>query len=150
MATSGRDTAAIEAWEALLRVRASLVPMLSDEVEARSGLSLAEYDVLLELNRAGGPLRVTELGRRVVLSRTRVSRVVSSMERTGLLARSPDAGDGRATLVEPTAAGRAAFRRAAPVYLAGIRSHFATALDDGEAQRITSALHRVLAAAEGD
>jgi DNA-binding MarR family transcriptional regulator len=47
--------------------------------------------VLLELNAASGRrLRMSELGQRAVLSRTRVSRVVDELAAAGLAERQPD------------------------------------------------------------
>jgi diacylglycerol O-acyltransferase len=52
------------------------------------GVSLAFYDVLLELQAAPeGRLTMGDLGSRVVLSRSRVSRVVNEMMRAGLASR---------------------------------------------------------------
>ena len=64
----------------------TLVPLLDRELQATHHLPLAWYDVLLELNY--GPdrrLRMSELGERVTLSRTRVSRLVDEMTAAGLV-----------------------------------------------------------------
>lgn len=136
---------ATDAWEALLRIHAALVPAIAAEVEAATGLPLSWYDVLLELS--GAPdrrLRMQELGERVVLSRSRVSRIVDEMMAAGLVTKRPDPDDGRATLAVLTAAGRRAQRRAAPVYLAAIERRFGAHLPD--AATVAGALLQVLAA----
>lgn len=84
-----------------------------------------------------------ELGERVVLSRTRVSRIVQELESRGLVERTPDPGDRRSTLASITDEGRAALRRAAPIYLAGIESHFTRHLSESEQQAIAAGLTRV-------
>ncbi len=132
------------AWAALLRAHAALVPVIAREVEEATGLPLSWYDVLLELE--GGPLRMQELGERVVLSRSRVSRVVDAMVGAGLVTKAPDPADGRATLAAPTRAGRRAQRRAAPAYLAAIDRHFATHLTATERAAIAVGLARATAA----
>ncbi|HEU5267914.1 MAG TPA: helix-turn-helix domain-containing protein, partial [Jatrophihabitans sp.] len=82
------DGPGVRAWAALLQVHAALVPVLDRELQSATGLSLAWYDVLLELNAAPGRrLPMTELGEKVVLSRTRVSRVVDELSRAGLVER---------------------------------------------------------------
>jgi Transcriptional regulators len=59
---------------------------------------LSWYDVLLELNAAPDRrLRMSELGQRTVLSRTRVSRVVDELATAGLAERQPDQADGRSS-----------------------------------------------------
>ncbi len=143
---AANDDLGTDAWEALLRVHAALVPVLAGEVEDATGLPLSWYDVLLELNSASGRrLRMQDLGERVVLSRTRVSRIVDDMIRQGLVTREPDPTDGRASLAIITADGRRALRRAAPVYLSGIQRHFTTQLESEDLKTIQSGFHRILA-----
>ena len=113
---SRRHTAA-DAWGSLLRAHARLLPVLDAGVR-RTGISLAYYDVLLELSaEREGRLRMSDLGERVVLSRTRVSRLVDEMVRAGLVAREANADDGRSAFAVITEAGRESFRAAAPRYL---------------------------------
>ena len=82
-----------DAWGALLRVHATLVPRLDRELQAAHQLPLAWYDVLLELNSAPDRrLRMSELGERVMLSRTRVSRLVDEMSAAGLVRREANSG----------------------------------------------------------
>jgi DNA-binding MarR family transcriptional regulator len=103
------------------------------------------YDVLLELNAAPDRcLRMQDLAERVVLSRSRVSRLVDDLERERLVARQPDPDDGRAIRACLTAAGRRALRRAAPTYLRGIERHFTSQLTDAELRSIAGGLQKVV------
>lgn len=138
------------AWELLLRVHATLVHDLGREVEATTGLPLSWYDVLLELNRARGRLRMTELSERVVLSRSRVSRLVDHMAVEGLVDKVADPEDGRATFATVTAKGRAALRRAAPVYLEGIDRLFSSRLTAREIDGIAAAFGKILESGGSD
>lgn len=143
------ESSGVEAWELVLRTHAALIPTLAREVEQASGVPLSWYDVLLELSRAPDRhLRMTELGERVVLSRSRVSRLVDDMVEAGLVVKQPDPDDGRATRALLTPQGRAALRRAAPHYLAGIDHHFTSHLTPHEIATITGALGRILEAQE--
>ncbi len=135
------------AWEALLRAHAAVVPRLAREVRDAVGLPLSWYDVLLELNRAPQRrLRMQQLGERVVLSRTRVSRIVDDLVAAGLVTRSLDPADGRAVLVSLTPQGRRALRETAPVYLRAIDRHFTTHLTAAEITAIRHGLERILRA----
>ncbi|UGT41465.1 MarR family transcriptional regulator [Nocardia yamanashiensis] len=138
-----RSHPAVGAWAALLQVHAKLVPELDAELRRATGLPLSWYDVLLELD---GPtrLRMSDLGERVVLSRTRVSRLVTELESHGLVQREANPEDGRSAFVAITAEGRQRFREAAPHYLAGIQRRFAGKLDDAELDAMGSALRKVL------
>src|SRR5205823_10240868 len=117
-AAAAAGTPGVRAWAALLRVHAALVPALDRDLEAAAGLPLAWYDVLLELNSAtpGRRLPMSDLGARVVLSRTRVSRVVDELVRAALVERQPHDLDRRSTYAAITAAGRRRLRTAAPIY----------------------------------
>ena len=138
----------VGAWAALLRVHAAVVPKLERRL-ADTGLPLSWYDVLLVLNAAPDRrLRMTELGAQAVLSRERISRVVTELERAGLVRREPNPDDGRSSFAAVTPEGRDRLRAAAPLYLAGIESHFAGHLSDEEISILTGALGRVLAAEE--
>lgn len=141
----------VSAWAALLRTQATVLRVLEREVEGRTGLPLTWYDVLLELSAvADRQLRMQQLSERVVLSRTRVSRLVDDMVAAGFVEKRPDPGDGRATLAAITSQGRAALRRAAPVYLQGIEEHFVRHLDAEQLVAITQGLKQVLDAHGGE
>lgn len=144
---SDDDDAKVLAWAAVLRAHAAVVGRLERELQATRGLSLSWYDVLLSLYRAPpAGLRMQDLSEAVVLSRTRVSRVVDDMVAAGLVERRPNPSDGRSALVVLTARGRTVFRRAAPVYLGGIAEHFTGLLTDDELACVRTALEKVVAA----
>lgn len=143
----GKDDAGVAAWAALLRAHAAVLRVLEGEVQRRTGLPLARYDVLLELNSADeGRLRMQQLSERVVLSRTRVSRLVGEMADDGLVEQVGDPTDGRAVLAVITPAGHAALRAAAPVYLQGIQEHFVRHLSERQIEALRAALEPVIAA----
>src|SRR5215207_10023610 len=91
-----RKKLAADAWGALLQVHAALVPALDKEVRRQTGLPLSWYDVLLELaTEPEGRLRMSDLAERVVLSRTRVSRLVDELVARGLISREEHPDDRR-------------------------------------------------------
>jgi DNA-binding MarR family transcriptional regulator len=136
-------------WAALLRVHAAVVPKLARALQD-VGLPISWYDVLLVLNAAPDRrLRMTELGSRAVLSREQVSRVVTELERAGLVERQPNPDDKRSSFAVITTVGRDRLRAAAPTYLAAIERHYARHLTDRELTTITRALGKVLVAEEG-
>ncbi|MFF3228555.1 MarR family winged helix-turn-helix transcriptional regulator [Nocardia suismassiliense] len=143
MADTDNRRAAANAWSALLRVHAQLVPQLDADLRKSVGLPLAWYDVLLELDGVP-PLRMTDLGARVVLSRTRVSRLVTELETAGLVTREANPDDGRSAFVTITDTGRTRLREAAPRYLAGIEQRFAGKLDPTELRALTRTLGKIL------
>src|SRR5215475_1270029 len=116
------DDPEVAAWRALLVAHSRLVPAMEKDLRVAGQVSLSWDNVLLELNAAPGRrLRMSELGERAVLSRTRVSRVVDELTTAGLAERQPDPADGRSSFAVLTPAGRDALRRAWPVYRDAIR-----------------------------
>ncbi len=145
MRASRRHLAA-DAWGGLLRTHARLVPLFDARLREAHGLSLAWYDVLLELSAAPrGRLTMSELGGRVVLSRSRVSRVVDEMAGAGLVTREANPDDGRSAHAALTRAGRAAFRAAAPGYLGLVERHVAGDLSEAELETLARLLDRIAA-----
>ena len=139
------DEERLAAWRGVLLTQNRVVRAIDEDLTAAGLLPLTWYDVLLELNAAPNRcLRMQDLGERVVLSRSRVSRLVDDLEQEGLVARQPDPDDGRAVLARITAQGRNALRRTAPTYLRGIERHFASHLSDTELRAVAHALQKVV------
>ena len=135
----------LAAWRALLLAQSRAVRAIERDMQAAGVIPLGWYDVLLELNAAPGRrLRMQDLAARAVLSRTRVSRIVTELEAQGLVERLPDPDDGRAWLAAITTDGRASLRAAAPVYLRGIDEHFNRHLSRAQQRDVASALQRVI------
>jgi DNA-binding MarR family transcriptional regulator len=133
----------------LLLAHAAALRAIEGDLARRGLIPLAWYDVLLELNAAPSRrLRMSELAERVVLSRTRVSRVVDELTAAGLVERISNPNDGRSFFAQLTAQGRTELRRTAPIYLAGIDQHFLAYLDTKERHVLVTALRRV--AQQGD
>lgn len=146
MAPSRKHLAA-DAWGSLLRTQARLVPLIDARLRATHDLSLAYYDVLLELQAdRSGRLTMSDLGDRVVLSRSRVSRVVDEMVRAGLVEREVNPDDARSAYAVITPSGRDAFRRSAPTYLDLITRHVARGLTTDELAVLARLLERVASA----
>ena len=142
------DIDPVTAWARLLRVHAAVVPKLARELAA-VGLPISWYDVLLVLNAAPDRrLRMSDLGSAAVLSREQISRVVSELERAGLVERVPNPDDRRSSFAAITAGGRDRLRSAAPTYLHAIDEHFTAHLTAREIAAVTAALRKVVAAEE--
>jgi len=140
--TPSRD---LEAWRAFLEAHARLTTVLERDLRAHAGMPLAWYDVLVQLSETeDGRRRMQELARRVLFSRSGLSRLIDRMQAAGLVVRAGDPRDGRGTYACMTAEGRAALRRAAPVHLGGIRTHFLDQLEDDESRALTKAFRRMI------
>ena len=138
---------AVEAWRGLLVAHSRLVPAIEADLRAAGQVPLSWYDVLLELSAVPDlRLRMSELGQRTVLSRTRVSRVVDELAAVGLAERQPDPADGRSSYAALTPQGKAALRRAWPVYRQAIRRHLGARLTAQQCRELAALLGQVIPA----
>ena len=134
------DREQLAAWRAYLRAHATITRALEAELVAEQRLSLAAYDVLVQLAEAPERrLRMTELADAVLLSRSGVTRLVDRLERAGLVTRGRVADDGRGVAARLTDAGLARLRTAARTHLAGVHEHFVARLEPAD----LAALERV-------
>jgi DNA-binding MarR family transcriptional regulator len=145
------DDPAVAAWRGLLIAHSRLVPAVEADLRAAGQIPLSWYDVILELNAAPDRrLRMSELGERAVLSRTRVSRVVDELAAAGLAERQPDPADGRSSFASLTPRGRDALRRAWPVYRDAIRRRLGAHLTAEQCRELAALLQQAAADAEAD
>lgn len=132
-------------WRRFLEAYASVVGALEAEIESEQGLPLSWYDVLVQLSEAGEQrLRMQDLARAVLISRSGLTRLVDRMTAAGLVGREACANDRRGTFVVLTAQGKEKLRRAAPVHLRGIDRHFLSRLKEGDRRALDTALQRLL------
>jgi len=127
-------------WRLLLDTTAELRRVLSAQLQ-ESGLSAADYQVLLALTEARGrTLRSSELAAAIDWERSRLSHHLGRMERRGLIRREDCATDNRGAEVWLTEAGAGLFRRASAPHLRAIKRHFADALTPQQFQALADVL----------
>src|SRR5438067_5078069 len=126
------DAAGLEAWDAFLRAHATLMRRLELDLAQATGLALADFDVLAQLARAGGALRMTDLATRALVSRSGMTRRIARLVEEGLVQRANADADGRGVVVALTDAGMARLTETAPVHLRGVPALCPAALIDHE------------------
>jgi DNA-binding MarR family transcriptional regulator len=138
------DEAGLRAWRAMLLAYNTTMRAIDSELDRTGSIPLTWYDVLLELHGAPNKrLRMQELSARVVLSRTRVSRLVDDMARAGLVRKVPDEVDRRSIWAVITDMGGRELRKTAPRYLRCIEAFFSSHLSKQEKKMLATALHKV-------
>ncbi|XGP74518.1 MarR family winged helix-turn-helix transcriptional regulator [Actinokineospora auranticolor] len=110
-----------------------------------SGLSIADYALLVPLSEAGdGLVRSRDLGAAVGWERSRLSHQISRMEKRGLVRRENCPDDARGCMVRLTDEGRAAITAAAPAHVDTVRHFFFDSLTDTEIDTLDSVFTRLL------
>jgi DNA-binding MarR family transcriptional regulator len=139
------------AWRAYMRATTALTARLNRQLQAESGLSLPEYEVLVQLSEApGGKLRPFQLGLALDWEQSRLSHLLSRMTRRGFVTRRDCPGDRRGALVALTRRGRVAIESAAPGHVAAVRHLVFDQIDSSQAGAFGQAFEAILAALEDD
>lgn len=138
----------LAAWAAFLRAHAAIKAKLERELLTERDLPLTWYEVLLHVDGFGGRMRMQELARSVLLSKSGLTRLVDRMEAADLVVRRTCESDRRGAFVGITEKGAAVLRSAAPVHLRGISEHFASHLSDDELRFLRTVMERLADAAE--
>jgi DNA-binding MarR family transcriptional regulator len=136
------------AWAVLLTAHATLIEKIEAALAEAKLPPLAWYDVLWELEKAeGGKLRMHELARRIVLSRSNLTRLADRLEDARLIEREDTRHDRRGYNCVITRAGLAMRRKMWQVYKAEIERLFSKHITVEEARTIGDALARAVKAA---
>jgi DNA-binding MarR family transcriptional regulator len=132
-------------WRDWLRLNAELSAALHRQLQAEAGLSMSDYEVLVDLtDDPAGRIRVTELAGLLQWERSRVSHHVTRMERRGLVEREECTDDGRGAYVAITPAGRTAIEHAAPGHAQAVRRLVFDALQADEVRSLEAVIERLL------
>ena len=113
----------LAAWGALLEAHATLMRQLQTDLVNKTGLDLNDFDVISQLARVGGGLRMTELAAGAFSSRS---------------------GDARGVVVTLTDAGAARVSETVPVHLRAVAELFIAKLDNQELAVLERALNKVI------
>jgi len=135
------------AWAVLLTAHATLIERIEVALADAKLPPLDWYDELWELEKTGGGrLRMHELARRVVLSRSNLTRLADRLEDAKLIGREDSLHDRRGYDCVITRAGLAMRKKMWPVYKGEIERLFSRYVTVDEARTIGDALGRAVKA----
>lgn len=104
-----------QAWRQVVGLFMTLPGAIDSDLQRNAGLSLFEYLVLAALSEAAdGTLQMSDLAYRANSSLSRLSHLISRLEKRGWVTKRPCENDRRASAVVLTAAGEKKIRVAAP------------------------------------
>jgi DNA-binding MarR family transcriptional regulator len=131
-------------WRAFIEGSWELHTRIEDELRAATGLSMADYHVMVVLSEAPAHrLRMGELAGRLVFSPSRLTYQINSMIKRGLVRKQPCPEDGRGQEAVLTDEGMARLEAAAPLHLKTVRDSFIDHLDDDELAVIGRVFDRI-------
>jgi len=114
-----------ESWKTFQLMQMQLNAALNRQLARDSGISLADYSVLVALTEErDGRMRAYELGGALGWEKSRLSHHVTRMANRGLVDRDGCPSDRRGAYVVVTEKGREAIRAAAPGHVDAVRARF--------------------------
>jgi DNA-binding MarR family transcriptional regulator len=134
----------LDTWRDFLRAHARLLRRMDEELRADHGLSMAEYDALLQLADAPDRrLRMSTLADRVLLSRSGITRLVDRLEADGMVQRTTCTTDARGAEAALTTAGLDRLRAASRTHLDGVQAYFLGVIDEPDRLAMQRALDEI-------
>ena len=125
----------------LLRTHSYLAPFIDGNLR-RQNLTAAQFNALLVLRAAGDEgMRMGEIGRRLVVTKSNVTGLIDRVERQGLVVRT-QTRDRRATVVRLTDAGTRLLDRTTP-RLVGVLAELTGCLSQREKRTLVRLLTRL-------
>ncbi len=134
-----------QAWLTLGSLVVQLGPALDAQLRRDAGLSYFEYTVMSVLSEANHRTRrMSELAALADGSLSRLSQVVSRLEKQGWVRRCPDPADGRYTLATLTDAGWGKVVETAPQHVREVRRAVFDPLTKAQVHQLTNIGQRIL------
>ncbi|MEI8256292.1 MAG: MarR family transcriptional regulator [Deltaproteobacteria bacterium] len=134
----------VAAWGGLVGAQGRLFLRIEADLRRKSGITHAEFEVLLRLCFASGSrARIQDLAAASLLTRSGISRVVERLVRAGFVERAGAEEDGRGAYAVLTSAGREHFLTAARQHVALVRREFLSKFSDAELEQMASFWRRV-------
>jgi DNA-binding MarR family transcriptional regulator len=139
-----RAQAVEAAWVRFLRAHAAVTRELSARLETTHGLTLSDYDVLVQLYYAPErSLRRVDIARAVLLTASGITRLLDGLERSGWVEKRACASDARVSYAALTEAGIAKFEAAQAAHRTDIEELFASRFSDEEREQLAELLGRL-------
>ena len=129
-------------WLRLLACTQLIEKHLRTELRLQFDTTLPRFDLMAQLERAEGGLRMNELSRRMMVTGGNVTGITDQLEAEGLVERVEVQGDRRAFQVRLTAKGRRQFNAMAQAHEGWIVDAFA-GLDAAEIKTLRNLLGKV-------
>jgi DNA-binding MarR family transcriptional regulator len=135
------NSPAFQVWVKLVRSHRRIEDAVNAALKSAELPPLEWYDVLLELERHGSPLRARDLEQKLLLAQYNLSRLLDRLETSRLIAREPDPEDRRSRHISITKHGLAARHQMWPVYKRVIESEIGARLATHDANELAQLLH---------
>ena len=133
-------------WRAWIAASTLLNDQLYRDLQESSGLTLADYEILVRLSDAPErKIRMSDLAAITLSSRSRLTHQINRMEEAGLVTREACEDDRRGQLCAMTNHGWKTLVATAPAHVASVREHFVDVLTPEEYAALGQAAEKIAA-----
>ena len=133
-----------EHWRSFLSVMQLLPDVFSHDLKEH-GLSLSDYEILVRLSEAESrAIRMSELARLTLSTRSRLTHQVDRLEDQGLVTRYTCSQDKRGLWAQLTDNGYALLVALAPIHVESVRKNLVDVLTDAELELLGSISDKIL------
>lgn len=135
---------ALDAWRNYLNGHYVITRQMDHDLQSAHGMTLHDYDVLVQLRDAPkSAMRMSELARSVMLTKSGMTRLIDGLVRDGLVERRPCTSDARVSYAVITQHGLDRLAAARATHHLGIRSAFVDKFTDEELDQLAQLLGRL-------
>src|SRR3984957_12276903 len=103
----------VRLWLRMLACTNRIENFVRQNLQAKFAMTLPRFDLMAQLERAPGGLKMSELSQRMMVTGGNVTGITDGLEKEGLVVREVDSADRRVFRVRLTAEGKRQFRRMA-------------------------------------
>jgi DNA-binding MarR family transcriptional regulator len=144
LSTQEVSDATAVAWVRFLRAHAALTRELGARLEADHGLTMSDFDVLIQLYYAPEhAMRRVDIARQVLLTASGITRLLDGLERCSLVAKRSCDSDARVSYAVLTDAGLRKVEEARQSHHADIDELFGAALEPKEREQLAELLSKL-------
>ncbi|NRQ37840.1 MarR family transcriptional regulator [Nonomuraea sp. NN258] len=131
------------AWRAFLSTTHLLERRIEEQLKSAAGLTHPQFEILARLSEAPERrMRMTELARDVVVSKSALTYQITQLEKSGLVKRTTCPDDERGVLAVLTEAGLRRLEQVVPGHVDVVRAFLIDHLTREELQVMTTAMRR--------
>ncbi|NYI05080.1 MarR family winged helix-turn-helix transcriptional regulator [Allostreptomyces psammosilenae] len=135
-----------QAWRSHLEASRRILESVDLQLQREAGMPHAYYEILVRLSEAPGrAMRMSELARSSLSSKSRLSHAVARLEERGWVLRRACAEDRRGQIAVLTEKGFAALAEAAPGHVAQVRRVLVEALSPEDLRELRRLNERIIA-----
>ncbi|WP_426595615.1 MarR family winged helix-turn-helix transcriptional regulator [Cellulomonas sp. McL0617] len=136
----------LRAFTALLSAATLLSRVVDQDLRDRAGITHAQFEILARLSDGG--IRMTDLARGLILSRSGATYRIQQLVAAGYVARADDPSDDRGVIASLTQAGHDVLAAATPGHRDLVQEVMFDVLTDSQLETMSAALEAVIAQIE--